>query len=511
MIALLIAAKCLGQDNPYRNPCPHSATNGYGKGLLNFYSTNQARIKTSGSKVNQLTGDEWAYVLLKNEQIPAMDEKSRLHYDKPFDISYLVYYKSGKEIQKTWWGHTYNNPKNETVTYRTQGFIDEYKQVLKADINFFDDVKRNLKSKKFVIAEYSSPIKNRDDILITNTVFVPTGTISDLADYTTLTKFFNDFASKFENVAFGSWSNRLFITTIKGKNTKYIAFFKIENGKLVGDLMAVNKVTTPKIFTGIEKVFSTLGTFGSDAAVYVYGDNLYDFGKHIHSTAAKNNLLVISRNTSINRNFTETEKIISNLKFKKLKSESLTFMNGTPSSVEEATFQSFGSSDVELLKELKKEIDLKASSKVGRTITTRAELIDEITNGNNDVLFIIAHCDEKNLYFGREKVWIEELRQLPTRLNREKERVAILFSCLTGNLFSKRKGLLPFIKKNLQSLSEVFIEKNFFDLVISPPATLNGTQVLNMMDIVGDYSVLELANQFRRQPVKGEMYNVAKK
>jgi hypothetical protein len=512
------------QDNPYPNLCPHSATNSNSGGLKTFWETNQTKVKTTGKKVCSQNSDcnalltpatpdkpivlGFDYIFVKSEKVPSMDNNGTLHYDKPFDASYLLRYKSDKEpLEKTWWFHKYNNPKNEIISYN-EGLLDIYKKELDFRLTLREDIESELSSKKFVFAEYVGAIKNKSDFCFTNTLFVKSGLITDAADYEPLVKFFNGFLKKFQNSKTIEIPDRVFLVTVKGKSNKYVVAFKVENNKLQGELQLLNSTTKQTVLTSIENSFSTLP---SDGAAYFFGDDLFDLGKSITEIAGRKNILLITRNTSIEKTFEQTETALLKLKDKKLDKNSVSFLNGTPNTNEEATLQSFESVDVELLQKLRTEINVKGVEKSSAIITTREQLIDELSNGTNDVLFIVAHCDEKNIYFGSSKISIEELSNLPKRIIRDKERVAVLFSCLTGNLFDKRKPFFPFFKKNLQSFSEVLIEKNFFDLIVSPPNTINGDDVLKMLDELDKHNILELRQRFNQLLQNGEFYNIAQR
>lgn len=517
------------QDNPYPYLCPHSATNSNFGGLKTFWETNQTKVKTVGRKVSTQNSDcnslftlatpdkplvlGFDYIFVKSEKVPSMDEKGMLHYDKPFDASYLLRYKSDNEpLEKTWWSHKYNNPKNEIISYN--GSLQEiYEEELDFELTLREDIERELSSNKFVFAEYSGVLKSKGDFCFTNTLFVKSDVITDVRDYEPLVNFFNGFLQKFQNSQSIKMPNRIFLVTVKGKTkkgkaNKYVAVFKVENNKLQGELQLLKDSNKQTVLTSIENSFPTLSTNG---AAYFYGDDLFDMGKSIAEIARRKNIPLITRNTSIDKTFEQTESALLKLWDKKLDKNSVSFCNGTPNTRKEVAAQSFESSDLKLLKKLRSEINKKASKKSSATITTKKQLIDELTNGTNDVLFIVAHCDEKNIYFGSSKVSIEEISNLPKRTSREKERVAVLFSCLTGNLFEKRKPFLPFFKKNLQSFSEVLIEKNFFDLIVSPPNIINGGDVLNMIDELDKYGILELRQHFNQLLQNGEFYNIAQR
>ena len=62
----------------------------------------------------------------------------------------------------------------------------------------------------------------------------------------------------------------------------------------------------------------------------------------------------------------------------------------------------------------------------------------------------------------------------------------------------------------MQSFSEALIEKNYFDLVVSPPTTVTVGETLNMMEALDKHNVLELRKHFNSILVNGEMYNIVK-
>ncbi|WP_163409769.1 hypothetical protein [Flavobacterium ajazii] len=512
------------QDNSYPNLCPHSATNSKSGGLKAFWESNKTKVKINGKKVCSQNSDcnalltlttpdkpivlGFDYIFVKSEKVPAMDNNGMLHYNKPFDATYLLRYKSDKEpLQKTWWFHKNNNPKKEIISYN-ESLSDIYKKELDFRLTLREDLESELSSQKFVFTEYVGMLKNKNDLCFTNTLFVKSGLITDVADYEVLVKFFNGFLKKFQNSKIIEIEHRVFLVTVKGKTNKYVIAFKVVNSKLQGELELFNSTTKQTVLTSIENSFSTLL---SEGAAYFYGDDLFGLGKSITEIAAKKNILLITRSTSIDKTFEQTETALLKLKDKKIDKNSVSFLNGTPNTNEEATFQSFEGVDLELLQKLRSEINAKAAEKSSTTITTKEQLITELRNGANDVIFIVAHCDEKNIYFGSSKISIEELSNLSKRTNREKERVAFLFSCLTGNLFDKRKPFLPFFNKKIQSFSEVLIEKNFFDLIVSPPNTINGDDVLKMIDELDKHSILELRQRFNELLQNREFYNIAQR
>lgn len=183
----------------------------------------------------------------------------------------------------------------------------------------------------------------------------------------------------------------------------------------------------------------------------------------------------------------------------------MTFLNGTPDSPEEAVFQSFGAENTEALRGFNRDMNKTVLSKNATVISSKQELIEELTTGTNDFLFIVAHCDGENVFFGSSVLSIADLKSLPTRLGRRKVRMAVLFSCMTGDIYHS----MPFAN-DAKTFAELLIEKKYFDYVIAPPGTINGDDVLRMTEIIDKHPVLELNKQFTKLLDKGEMMGLAK-
>ena len=275
-----------------------------------------------------------------------------------------------------------------------------------------EEAKVDLAVKKFIIAEHAGTIeRNKSDFVFTNTLFVKSGLINSTSEYQKIANFYSGFLNKFENLNFDVVSNRLYITSVKSGNSNYVAIFKIQNGKLVGELQKVDNTTKSQLMASIKREMAAMK---NDGAAYVYGDNLFGLSKGISDAASENNIVLISRNTSIKKSFNQTETALLKLKDKRLDKSSVTYFNGFPKTAEEATFQNIDF-DVEGLQKAVAEIDGRAATKTSKTITSKEELVKELTEGNNDLLFIVAHCDEKNMYFGSSKISIEEINNLPVR------------------------------------------------------------------------------------------------
>ncbi len=315
-----------------------------------------------------------------------------------------------------------------------------------------------------------------------------------------ITDFHNSFYNNFKWPQ--SFKDSRFVTVYKTETESYVGcHFKKTGEGLYGGLFDIKTATPEKKSSYLEIIFKDPAI----KKVYVYGDDISDIDKAIHEEAVKHNVAVIYQNTKSKRSFNKTEIALRKLTDKKITGKRLTFLNGSPNSREEAVFQSFNIEHVESLKSLHTELNNKISVKTATVIQTKGALIKELTTGSNDFMFIIAHCDGENIYFGSNVLSISELNKLPRRINRANPRTAILFSCTSGDIY---KTMLT--KNDPKAFGELLLEKNFFDLIIAPPGTINGNDVLRMIDIVDKYPVLHLNKEFTNLLEKGQILNLAK-
>ena len=335
------------------------------------------------------------------------------------------------------------------------------------------------------------------------------GVSRNSTDFRSIENFYNEFLNKFADLNEATWQNRLFLTTHRAGSGDYLGFFKVDKGIPIVEFQKVNSGIIQDFFikNKIEERFSGVGENG---VVYVHVDKLFGIDKWISETASKYNLLLINQNTSFKKTFDQTEKTIRNLENKRLEKSSLSFFNGIPQSIDEVKFQKFDEADIENFKNAKSEIDNKATLQTTKTITSKKDLIDEITTGKNNLLIIVAHSDGENMYFQNEKISIKELKNLVPRTDDNQARVAILFSCLTGNILEKKKPFFSFWGNNLQSFSEIMLEKNFFNFIISPSEKIKVGEVLKMMNDLDKYDILDLWKVFNEHLDNGQMNNIAK-
>jgi hypothetical protein len=112
-------------------------------------------------------------------------------------------------------------------------------------------------------------------------------------------------------------------------------------------------------------------------------------------------------------------------------------------------------------------------------IESRAQLFKELTEGDNDVLFLFAHFDGSAFYFGKERISLAELEALPSRdLHAERPRTAILVICNAGKLSPAERSLF---RRQRQSMGEILVKKNLFQKVVAPDHEIESAESLRAL------------------------------
>ncbi len=324
--------------------------------------------------------------------------------------------------------------------------------------------------------------------------------ITNEEEVNNIADFYNGFFASFDNKKNEAFGDSRFLTVCKTETGTYVGYhYKNPASKGVnGGLFNFTGATAKERDAYFDLFFKD----PSVKTIYIYGDDASGISSMIADKARLNKTTVIHREPGWQKSFEQTEISIKRLAGKKITGTKLTFLNGTPDSGEEAVFQSFDEAYTGMLQSLYKDVNDPVLPKNASVIKNKDELIQEITTGDNDFLFIVAHSDGENIYFGSSVLNMEELKALPVRKGRTKSRTAILFSCTTGNIS-------PSFINDPKSFAGLLVDKNFFDLVIAPPGNLNGNDILRMIDVIDKYPVLELNKHFSQLMDEGQMINLA--
>jgi hypothetical protein len=232
--------------------------------------------------------------------------------------------------------------------------------------------------------------------------------------------------------------------------------------------------TQPK--TGLEEglIHALGGTSGG--RVYYYGDPLKkvdlaalcsDFGRE-----------VILRSLHSQHDLLETESRLQQIAERSLEKERLTIVNGLPESVAAVNAMGPLVGDPKVWLYFREKVDASLRDRAARHITTQEEFFNELSQGESDLLILVAHSTGSQLYLNGQATSIKELQALPSRTEKpERPRLAVLISCDAG----KTNGETGLFGKKLPSLAQILIDKGFVDKVLAPDHKIGEDESLEVL------------------------------
>jgi hypothetical protein len=155
-------------------------------------------------------------------------------------------------------------------------------------------------------------------------------------------------------------------------------------------------------------------------------------------------------------------------------------------------------------------------------VTTKKEFFRELSEGQSDLLILVAHSTGSQLYLNGKKTSIKELEALPARAERSpRPRVAVLISCDAGRINSRNwldwyvdsviEGRV--VQRELSPLAQILIDKGFADKVIAPNHKIDADESVTVLrralqgtrtrDIFKDW-VSWAADWFQERKQRGE-------
>jgi len=189
---------------------------------------------------------------------------------------------------------------------------------------------------------------------------------------------------------------------------------------------------------------------------------------------------LILRSAHPPRNLVESETRLQALEQTKLDETQFTVVDGLPKDTKavHAMGAFAGSADAWL--DFHKQIERAYKAHSARRISTHEEFVDELVNGESNLLVLVAHSTGSDLYLNGNKISIEELRQMPPREKPSRPRIAILVACDAGKTATTDAGTWwsRFVSGPRSSLAEVLVDKGYVDLVIAPDHKIRANESL---------------------------------
>ena len=391
------------------------------------------------------------------------------------DVNFLIYPDGRRSGEyKTFWGHQHNRKNGEVLISRDK---------LKPEgVDNLEQIKRDINRKGFALVE-GPPDLRYEDMIWTNTIFMRPEDKPDSLDFSKI-KIISETVLRslpLDSHALDA-SHRTVIASIRNPNgEEVLVFFGLPrsqaHNKLVGELHTVSKDTTHHEEL-VREVFRGLGSHGR---VYLYGDDLRSL--NIEKIANETGCSLIRRSSSTEKDFGATEARLNTLEGRSLDAGETVLVQGTPTTQDEVEAMGFPSASLPGWQKINEQIEAQLDGKFGRRIETKEDLIRELSEGNSDMLILVAHSDGTSFYLGGRKVTIAELEGLPSRQPNagSRPRVAVLLSCFAGK-FATPAARWQIFHREVKSLSEVLVNKNFVDEVLAPTAEITGSETIKILD-----------------------------
>jgi hypothetical protein len=454
-----------------RHFCPYSAA----RELVAAAETEEASAARVARALTKNKSDRtWEYVKVTSGTVPGLiADTGMLDFANSHDVNFLFYPHSDPRIgTKTLWGHAFN--KNELIHAR--GNLE------KEGVSNLDKISGDLRNKDFVLVEYSGKGFRADEATWTNTLFMHSSDRPSVLNFDRM-KIIAEQVQ--QSLPLGRTSldgtSRILIGTIKNPNNEEIVIiFDLDRSnaerRLIGEIHTVSKnpIEHKKAIT------QRLKSLRPGGRIYIYGDDLRSIDFAQLAATAKRDL--IRRSISTVKDFRLTDARLNEIAQRPLEPPTTLLVHGTPSSEAELESMGFPSASLPGWKRVREQIENRIQGKFERRIETKEELIKELSEGNSDVLFVVAHSDGKSIYLGGQKLTIAELEKMPPRnISLDRPRVAVVISCFAGK-FPYHPSRWRFFQKEVKSLAEVLVNKGYFDEVLAPSKEITGDESLGIID-----------------------------
>jgi len=373
-------------------------------------------------------------------------------------------------IEKTYWAHRYNKG---SIVFSSDKQKDEGVDDLRVIIHEFS-------RRKFALLEYASSAPRPEDVTWTNTILMHESDKPERGDYNRFRMINEQLLdslppSDLEEISGG---RVMFITSARnGAGNELVTFYSRSpvEGHLQGEVHNLTNGPEHEHHKNlINEIFHGVGKGGR---VYLYGDNIQSID--VASIADANGLELIRRSPAIRKNFLETDSDLQAIASRKLDKETTTLMNAIPSTKEELEFMNKPLGGLEDWRAFRESIESQMQDRFSSRIETPEDLKKELSEGESDILFLLAHTDGKNLFLGTNKIPLEDVSKLAQRENKpNRPRLAVLFICDSGKLPIEKKTLF---RRQVKSLGEILVAKGFVSEVLAPAKEIEGPESIAVL------------------------------
>lgn len=463
--------------------CPHSAA----RAMNGFVALHEANAnETARALYKGAQPGQWAFAKVGLSKVPTLeDDGSTLDTRHPNDTSLLLYVRQTGTIEKTYWAHRYNKG---AIVFSADRQTEE-------GVNDLRGIKQEFSRRRFALLEYVSAPPRPEDTTWTNTILIHGSDKPEKGDFSRFRMINEQLLDSLPPDDLEEFSGQKVIFVTSARNSagdELVTFYSRSpiNGHLQGEVHNLKNASELDHHRDlINEMFRGVGKGGR---VYFYGDNVQSID--VASVADANGLELIRRSAAIRKNFLETDSELQLIASRNFDKETTALMNAVPSTKEELEFMNKPATGLDNWKTFRDSIESQMQGRFSSRIETPEDLKKELTDGESDILFFLAHTDGKNLYLGTNRVSLDEISSLGQRENKpNRPRLAILFICDSGKLPIEKKT--PF-RRQVKSFGEILVAKGFVSEVLAPAKEIEGPESVAVLTQIFQGSSL---NSVRKQ------------
>jgi hypothetical protein len=245
----------------------------------------------------------------------------------------------------------------------------------------------------------------------------------------------------------------------------------------VGESILIGDNAPPELLASRLKELAAQGT------VFAFGDN---DGGTLEQASRKAGLDFVRRGPSLKTDLLKSAQRNAKLADRSLDPAQVSFLNGLPATEGALEAMRFPTTGIEKWQEFHHGVEGRLEGRFGTRITSKKELLQELTTGSNDIVTVVAHNDGKTLFINGEELTYRELDGIDSRVSpSERPRLCILISCEAVKISdSEPPSLLKAWRKNRESFAELLVRKGFVDRVFAPDHEIQYEETLRVLDHV---------------------------
>src|SRR5260370_6433958 len=227
--------------------------------------------------------------------------------------------------------------------------------------------------------------------------------------------------------------------------------------------------------TGLKEVLTERLSDLRGGRLYYYGDLL----KTVNIAELCNGFgsEMVLRSPHVQNDIVETEHRLQQIADRPLAEEQLTIVDGLPQDRQAGESMGALVGDPNAWLDLHETVDQLLIRRRSKRIRTKEKFLQELSEGENDLLIVVAHSKGSELYLNGQRTSLKELQAIPPRPHKPaRPRLAVLVSCDAGKPQSENSSswMRRLLGPEVPSLAQTLIEKKFVTKVLAPDHKIEG-------------------------------------